>query len=415
MTAVSRNENTIKYSKISISILRTRNCKSDLKRIIVSNPSRRRFIEKLLAGLRFIEKLLAGHRLLALTTMFAKMAARVPSRSLIRSFVKSARNNQHLVIALGGNALLQRGQPTTMEHQQANIADAIQSLRTVLEENTICFVHGNGPQVGILALEDVAYHDNRPSKTLDVLDAETEGMIGYLLEQEVDNAVGKGTVTLLSQIVVDPNDPAFDKPTKFIGPLYSDQEAESLLQLEPQSDGVYWKSKDGNFYKRDKNSLRRVVPSPLPQRMIELDAVQLLIDNGFIVICAGGGGIPVLMDNGKLKGVEAVIDKDRAATMLGIGLGAQGLMILTDVPGVAINYKTPEEKWIKSVSPEQLQDLMDHFPDGSMGPKVASAIEFAKSGGWCTIGSLKKAEEMINRQAGTLVTCEHGRDHIDYY
>jgi carbamate kinase len=303
-----------------------------------------------------------------------------------------------------------------MEYQQANIADAIQNLRNVLQENTICFVHGNGPQVGLLVLEDAAYHDNRPFMTLDVLDAETEGMIGYLLEQEVDNMVDKGTVTLLSQIVVDPNDPAFDRPTKFIGPLYTDEQAETLLKLEPQSDGVYWKSKGGEYYRRDGGSLRRVVPSPLPQKMMELDAVRLLTDNGFIVICAGGGGIPVLLDtNGKLKGVEAVIDKDRAATMLGIDIGAEGLMILTDVPGVAIDYKTPQEKWIKSVSPERLQDLMNHFPDGSMGPKVSSAIEFAKSGGWCTIGSLKEADEMMNRKAGTLVTCEHGKEHLEYY
>jgi len=353
--------------------------------------------------------------------MFTRVTARVlSSRSFLfrRSFAKaSARaNNQHLVIALGGNALLQRGQPMTMEHQQANIADAIQNLSIILKENTITFVHGNGPQVGMLVLEDTAYHDNRASKTLDVLDAETEGMIGYLLEQEVDNMVNKSTVTLLSQIVVDEKDPAFQKPTKFIGPLYTEEQAQSLLQLEPQSDGVYWKSKDGNFYKRDGDSLRRVVPSPLPQRMIELDAVRLLTDNGFIVICAGGGGIPVLCsENNKLRGVEAVIDKDRAATMLGIGLGAQGLMILTDVSGVATDYKTPHEKWIKSISPDRLQELSSHFPDGSMGPKVSSGIEFAKAGGWCTIGSLKEADGMMKREAGTLITCEHGDDHIEYY
>jgi carbamate kinase len=318
------------------------------------------------------------------------------------------------VIALGGNALLQRGQPMTMENQQANIADAIKNLRNVLEQNSITFVHGNGPQVGMLVLEDAAYHGNKNSQTLDVLDAETEGMIGYLLEQELDNVVDKGTVTVLSQIVVDPKDPAFQKPTKFIGPVYTQEEAQSLLKLKPQPDGVYWKGNNDTFFKRDGDKIRRVVPSPVPQRLVELDAIRLLIENDFIVICAGGGGIPVTYD-GKLKGVEAVIDKDRAATMLGMALGAHGLMILTDVPAVAINYDTPTQKWIKSVSPQRLDELMENFPDGSMGPKVSSAIEFTKFGGWCTIGSLKEANEMMAREAGTLVTNEHGQDHIEYY
>ena len=333
-------------------------------------------------------------------------------RSWLRPFASASK--QHLVIALGGNALLQRGQPMTMENQQANIADAVKNLRNVLEENSITFVHGNGPQVGMLVLEDAAYHGNISSQTLDVLDAETEGMIGYLLEQELDNMVGKGTVTVLSQIVVDPKDPAFSKPTKFIGPVYGKEEAQSLFKLTPQPDGIYWKGSNDSFFKLDGGKLRRVVPSPLPQRVVELDAIRLLVQNDFIVICAGGGGIPVTYD-GKLKGIEAVIDKDRAATMLGMALGAHGLMILTDVPAVAIDYDTPTQKWIKSVSPQRLGELMENFPDGSMGPKVSSAIEFTKSGGWCTIGSLKEADAMMARKSGTLVTNEHGPDHIEYY
>ena len=358
-----------------------------------------------------------------ISIMFTKFTSTTLLRrvgvSVARSFASSScRHQQHLVIALGGNALLQRGQAMTMEHQQANIADAIQNLASILRDHTITFVHGNGPQVGMLVLQDAAYHDNHNSTTLDVLDAETEGMIGYLLEQEVDNVVPtKSTVTIVSQIIVNETDPAFQNPTKFIGPLYTDEQAESVLHLEPQPDGVYWKNKNGDYYKRDGDSLRRVVPSPLPQRMIELDAVKLLTDNDYIVICGGGGGIPVLRDdNGKLRGVEAVIDKDRVATMLGIGLGAHGLLILTDVAGAAIDYKTPHEKWIKSASPERLEDLMNHFPAGSMGPKISSAIEFVKTGGgWCTIGSLKEAHAMLNRQAGTLVTGEHGPNHIEYY
>lgn len=351
--------------------------------------------------------------------MFAKMAVRVANRNsiMVRSRFRpfASASKQHLVIALGGNALLQRGQPMTMENQQANIADAVKNLKNILEQNCITFVHGNGPQVGMLVLEDAAYHGNRNSQTLDVLDAETEGMIGYLLEQELDNIVSKGTVTVLSQIVVDPSDPAFSKPTKFIGPVYAQEEAQSLLNLTPQPDGVYWKGANDSFYKRDGDKIRRVVPSPLPQRLVELNAVRLLIENDFIVICAGGGGIPVTVENNKLRGVEAVIDKDRAATMLGMALGADGLMILTDVSAVAVDYDTPRQKWIKSASPQQLQELMENFPDGSMGPKVSSAIEFTRSGGWCTIGSLKEADRMMDQRAGTRVTNEHGPDHIEFY
>jgi carbamate kinase len=351
--------------------------------------------------------------------MFAKMAVRVASTNsmLLRSWFRpfASASKQHLVIALGGNALLQRGQPMTMENQQANIYNAVKNLKNILQQNSITFVHGNGPQVGMLVLEDAAYHGNKNSQTLDVLDAETEGMIGYMLEQEVDNMVDKRTVTVLSQIVVDPKDPAFSKPTKFIGPVYTQEEAQSLLNLTPQPDGVYWKGDNDSFFKRDGDKIRRVVPSPLPQRLVELDAVRLLIENDFVVICAGGGGIPVTVENGKLRGVEAVIDKDRAATMLGMALGAHGLMILTDVSAVAIDYDKPSQKWIKSVSPQQLQELMENFPDGSMGPKVSSAIEFTKSGGWCTIGSLKEADKMMDRNAGTRVTNEHGPDHIEFY
>jgi carbamate kinase len=285
-------------------------------------------------------------------------------------------------------------------------------------------VHGNGPQVGLLSLQSAAYKKETGSEAidLDVLDAESEGMIGYLLEQEIDKILGedgrrRGVATLLSQIIVDPNDPAFHNPTKFIGPIYSEEEAMKLGKPVKQ---------DGEYY-------RQVVPSPRPLRLIDqqLTAVKLLTNHDCIVICAGGGGIPVFEDEAenRLVGIEAVIDKDRAACMLGKTLGADGLMILTDVPGVALNFGKTNQKFIRSASPERLLELASdgvdgsaNFPDGSMGPKVGSAIEFVQRDGsddnterWSMIGSLKDASGMLLGEAGSLVTNKHGVDHLEFY
>ncbi|KAL9180421.1 hypothetical protein ACHAXT_008391 [Thalassiosira profunda] len=338
----------------------------------------------------------------------------------LRSTAPSASNakpKQHLVLALGGNALLKRGEALSISNQRKNIADGIASLSDILRNNKILLVHGNGPQVGLLALQGAAYKKETGASealNLDVLDAETEGQIGYLLEQEIDAVLGRegrkrGVATLLSQIVVDPNDPAFDDPTKFIGPVYTEKEAKELGKpVKP--DGKYW---------------RQVVASPKPLRLIDqqLEAVKLLVENNCICICAGGGGIPVIEHptKNRLEGVDAVIDKDRAACMLGKTLGADGLMILTDVPGVAVNYGKPDEKYIRSVSPDRLLELAAStnadgsktFPDGSMGPKVESAVDFVQHypthSCWSTIGSLK------NAGAGTLITNKYGADHLEYY
>lgn len=338
-----------------------------------------------------------------------------------QTFQKADQGKQHIVVALGGNALLKRGEALNMSNQRKNIADGVSSLSSILKENTISFVHGNGPQVGLLALQGAAYQKETGNETmdLDVLDAETEGMIGYLLEQEIDTALGqagrdRGVVTVLSQIIVDPNDPAFQNPTKFIGPVYSKEEAMNLGKPVKQ---------DGEYY-------RQVVPSPSPIRLIDqqLAAVKLLTKNDCIVICAGGGGIPVVLDDGKLKGIEAVIDKDRAACMIGKTLDADGLMILTDVSGVAINFGTPDEKWIKSASPERMLELSRdvdgkaNFPAGSMGPKVESAIDFVqgnnsleKTEKWSMIGSLKEATEMMKGAAGTCITNKYGPEHLEFH
>jgi len=338
------------------------------------------------------------------------MSLLASSRMLSSSASTSKNNKQHIVVALGGNALLKRGEPLTVDNQRKNIRDGISSLLGILKSNTVTFVHGNGPQVGLLALEGAAYQQQAGAlpMELDVLDAETEGSIGYMLEQEIDFALGdegrrRGVITMLSQIVVSPDDEAFNNPTKFIGPVYSLEEANKLRKPV---------KKDGEFY-------RQVVPSPQPIHLIDqqLTALKLLTKNDVIVICGGGGGIPVTLDpvSGRLNGVEAVIDKDRAACMLGKTLGADGLMILTDVEAVAVNKDTPDQKWIRSASPEAMLQLDSNFPPGSMGPKVASAVDFVQSEKWCRIGSLNDASSMLEGKAGTKITNEYGPEHLEYY
>ena len=323
--------------------------------------------------------------------------------------------DDHVVIALGGNALLQRGQKMTIENQKKNIADGMSSLKNIIVNHPkVTIVHGNGPQVGLLVLQVDEYQKQTglvdKEMKLDVLDAETEGQIGYLLESELAKYIpqNRGMATVLSQIVVSEKDPAFRNPTKFIGPVYNTQEEVAKLGLPFKQDGDFF---------------RRVVPSPLPIKLIEqqMKAVKLLTKEGCVVICAGGGGIPVIEDKetGELKGIEAVIDKDRAATMIATKLSAQGLLILTDVSAVATDFGDPQNRrWIKVVSPDMLKRMSNHFPDGSMGPKVLSAIDFVEKtpdGGWCAIGSLKEADQILAGEAGTTITEEFGPNHIEFY
>lgn len=272
----------------------------------------------------------------------------------------------HIVVALGGNAILKRGEPMTTENQKKNIKTSISSMHSLIKNNRITLVHGNGPQVGLLSLQNAEYQkwSGVQAMKLDVLDAETEGMIGYLVQQEICNQIGRdrGVISVLSQIVVDDKDPAFQNPTKFVGPVYTEEEAKKeSISKTLKKDGSYW---------------RQVVASPLPIRLIdqEMKALRLLTESDCLVICAGGGGIPVFdnMETDSFQGVEAVIDKDRSAAMLARDLNADGLLILTDVPGVATDFSSPNAKWIKSVSPEMLLKMMFEFPDGSMGPKVES-------------------------------------------
>ena len=298
-----------------------------------------------------------------------------------------------VVVALGGNALLQRGQVLSAENQRDNIRMAAGQLAEVHKNHQLVIAHGNGPQVGLAALMDAAYTEVDPYP-LDVLGAKTVGMIGYVIEQELGNIIpfDDHIVTVLTQIVVDPNDPAFQNPTKPVGPVYSKEEAEKL-----QKEKAWSMMPDGEYF-------RKVVPSPMPERIIEMDVIRMLVDNGVVVICAGGGGIPVAYDdNKKLFGVEAVIDKDLASGLLARGLGADMFVMLTDVANVFVGFGTENQKSIRAAHPDALEAL--DFAAGSMGPKVRGACEFVrKTGHKSAIGQLSDLAAIMKGEAGTLIS-----------
>ena len=299
-----------------------------------------------------------------------------------------------VVIALGGNALLRRGQPMTAENQRANIRAAAERIAAVVEGNEIVVAHGNGPQVGLLALQSAAYADVAPYP-LDVLGAQTEAMIGYVIEQELGNLLPfeKPLATILSMTEVDPEDPAFADPSKFVGPVYTAEEAQRLAAARGwvvKPDGEYW---------------RRVVASPLPTRIFEIRAVEWLLSQGCVVICAGGGGIPTMYRPGTrtLIGVEAVIDKDRASAVLARDLAADLLVIATDTDAVYVGWGTPEQEAIATAHPDDLEAMS--FAAGSMGPKVEAAADFARgSGTAAVIGALSELPALLAGTAGTRVT-----------
>jgi carbamate kinase len=296
-----------------------------------------------------------------------------------------------LVLALGGNALLHRGEPLELETQRARVREAAAPLASLARRHELVLTHGNGPQVGLLALQAVAYPGLRPYP-LDVLYAESEGLIGYLIEQELRNALpGRELATLLTQVEVAADDPAFARPCKPIGPVYP----------EPQAEGL--RAERGWSFARDGAGLRRVVASPRPRRILELATVRLLLDHGVIVICAGGGGIPVAAGaDGALRGVEAVIDKDRSSALLAEGVAADGLLLLTDADGVYDGWNTPRARLLRSATSEMLGRLA--FDAGSMAPKVEAACAFAeRTGGFAAIGALGDAEAVASGRAGTWI------------
>ncbi len=302
-----------------------------------------------------------------------------------------------VVAALGGNALLKRGEPLTAEAQRANVRKAAVSLAEVVRAgHRLVITHGNGPQVGLLALQGAAYK-SEAAFPLDVLGAETSGMIGYIIEQELENALGhdRPVATLLTQVLVDRHDPAFDHPTKFVGPVYEKDEAEAMAKAANWTiaqDGKKW---------------RRVVPSPIPVEIPDMRVLQLLLDQGVIVICTGGGGIPVLrLEDGSLIGVEAVIDKDAASTLLARQLNADALLLLTDVEAVYRDFGTDDAAPISNLSLNEAQALI--LPEGSMQPKMTAACDFVAMGGFAGIGRLDEATAILEGRAGTRISEKKG-------
>ena len=295
-----------------------------------------------------------------------------------------------IVIALGGNALLRRGEEMTAENQRENIRIAAKVLAPIIEKHEVVISHGNGPQVGLLSLQSAAYKEVE-EYPLDILGAQTQGMIGYMIEQELGNhlPVEIPIASILTMVEIDPEDPAFSNPTKPIGPIYDEKEARDLAKLKG------WNIKqDGNYW-------RRVVPSPVPHRIFQLRPIHWLLEKGTVVICAGGGGIPTsYKDNGKLEGVEVVIDKDRASSLLAFELEADLLIMATDTDGVYLDWGGDSEKIISKTTPEEISKYS--FDKGSMGPKVEAACSFVeRSGQRAVIGSLKDIEKMVSGISGT--------------
>ena len=304
-----------------------------------------------------------------------------------------------IVVALGGNALLKRSDPMTAEAQRANVRIAAKALAPIAEKYNLVLAHGNGPQVGLLALQAAAYTEVE-AYPLDVLGAQTQGMIAYMIEQELGNLLPfeKPIATVLTMVEVDPQDPAFDNPTKFVGPQYTPEEAERLA------------ADKGWIFKMDGDKPRRVVASPEPKQIFELDPIKWLVEKETLVICAGGGGIPTcyLPDGTRtLVGSESVIDKDLASELLARELGADLFVMATDAPGVYADWGTPEQHLLTNVTPEELERY--EFAAGSMGPKVEAAIRFArKTGKRAAIGSLEDIERIVSGEAGTCVSIEGG-------
>jgi len=298
-----------------------------------------------------------------------------------------------ILVALGGNALLRRGEPMTAEAQRANVEIAAQALATIHPGNELVITHGNGPQVGLLALQGAAYKPDE-AYPLDVLGAQTEGMIGYMIEQELGNLLPFEVpfATILTMVEVDRDDPGFKNPTKFIGPVYSEGDAR-----RPEKERGYVMKKDGDKW-------RRVVASPIPKRIFEIRPIKWLLEQGSVVIAAGGGGIPTVYEPGrKLRGIEAVIDKDLCSELLARQLDADFFIMATDAEAVFLDYGKPTARAFRRVHPSAIREFS--FPAGSMGPKVDAACQFAeKTGKRAAIGALKDLSAILRSEAGTTVS-----------
>jgi carbamate kinase len=298
-----------------------------------------------------------------------------------------------IVVALGGNALLKRGERPDAATQIANVTLAVEALAPLARQHELVVTHGNGPQIGVLAVESAS--DPRLSQPypLDVLGAQTQGMIGYWLLQAFQNALpGRQVASMLNQTLVLAHDPALENPTKFVGEVYPQDEALRLAEDR------------GWTVRRDGNGWRRVVGSPQPQRVVETRQIRLLLRSGAVVVCAGGGGVPVIRDErGKLRGIEAVVDKDLTAAVLAEALDADVLLVLSDVPNVVRRHGTPEAEPITRITPGALR--REPFPAGSMGPKVDAVCRFVElTGDMAAIGRLEDAEAIMAGGAGTIIT-----------
>ena len=307
-----------------------------------------------------------------------------------------------VVVALGGNALLRRGQALTAANQRRNVKVAARAMAPIAMAHQLVISHGNGPQIGLLALQEAACKPEEAS-SLDVLGAQTEGMIGYMIEREMGNLLPAGMpfATILTMIEVDGKDPAFGNPTKFIGPVYEEAEARRLAEAK------------GWAIKPDGNGWRRVVASPSPKRIFELGPIKWLLERNTIVICAGGGGIPTVYDEGgKLHGVEAVIDKDLSSELLAREVEADLYLMATDVDAVYVDWGAPEARAIKRASPDAMREY--GFSAGSMGPKVEAACRFVeRTGARAAIGALSELPAIVAGRAGTTLSAE--RSGIEWH
>ena len=308
-----------------------------------------------------------------------------------------------IVIALGGNALLQRGQKGSFEEQYQNVKKTAVRVADLIERGyKIVLTHGNGPQVGATLLRHEAAKGIVPPFPLDACGAETQGFIGYMIQQAVRNelksrGVDKFVVTVITRVIIDKHDSAFQNPTKPIGTFYTKEEAEKVKQQKPE---LVVKEDAGRGY-------RRVVPSPDPKIIAERYAIRALVDAGFVVVCCGGGGIPVIEENQQTVGVEAVIDKDLAGQRLATLIGANVFVILTDVDGAYVNYSKPNQELIREITSGKLRNYAreGQFKEGSMGPKVEAAIRFVESGGErAVIASLNSLIEAVDNKTGTQIT-----------
>ncbi|WP_448522391.1 carbamate kinase [Pseudothermotoga sp.] len=304
------------------------------------------------------------------------------------------------VVAIGGNAVNRPGEKPTAENMFSAIQEAMGYLVDMLDEYDIVITHGNGPQVGNILIQQEMAKEVIPPFPIDVNDAQTQGSLGYMIVQALRNrlaerGLNREVAALITQIVVDKNDEAFKKPSKPVGPFYTEEEARKLMMEK----GWIMKEDAGRGW-------RRVVPSPKPLDIVEKEVIQMLLKNDVIVVAAGGGGIPVVRENGKLKGIEAVIDKDRASALLAIEINADELIILTGVEKVALNYGKPNQTFVDKLTVgEAVKYLKEaHFPAGSMGPKIEAAIDFVTATSrTCLITDMKKLKEALSGKTGTRI------------